>query len=354
MFFVLGGPISQIISSALNAVISPFIRALSTMIMNLISPVIQEVILVVAQFGTLILQLTVRIIIGILANIFMSVISQILMVAAVSPSMLENAFVLTAFQYMEILAISLVSLIALYYGFKSFFVHFGYEADEPWKIMVRSGVSLFLVLTARDICAGLLQFLSVTINIIYGMFGVGEGSGVTQQAINNFSTGILGNDWNPFTMPLHIIVFILILIKSFSLIAKYAERYVLILMLSVFSPIAFAFSVTKQSAEYFKNWLKLYLGTLFVQIIQVAGFAILLAINIQGEAPSDFNILGLGQALLSLGCLNMMQSAESIAAPLTGNFSLGLGGTAFQDAKNYAGKAVSAVKTRGLSLLNKR
>jgi hypothetical protein len=354
MFFIYGGFISKLIGKALSGLISPLIKALSDMIMTLVSPVIQEIILVVAQFGTLILQITVRIIIGILANIFMSVISQILVVAAASPAMLENPFIVDAFRYMELLAISLVSLIALYYGFKSFFVQFGYEADEPWKIMVRAGVSLFLVLSAKDICAGLLNFLKVSINIVYGMFGVGAGDGISQQAINNFSTGILGNDWNPFTMPLHVIVFILILVKSFTLVARYAERYVMILLLSVFAPIAFAFSVTKQSSEYFKNWLKLFIGSLFVQIIQVAGFAILLAINLQGEAPSDFNIFGLGQALLSLGCLNIMQNAEGIAAPLTGNFSLSIGGGAFKDVGDQAKRAVQAVATKGRSLLTKK
>lgn len=334
------------LQSMLRGLIQVLANTFADLALALVEPIMMDILKILAWWGFLFIIVIVKLVIAVVAQIFIGAIAQILMVASASPAMLNHDFVLKAAGIMQTFGISIVVVVALYYGFKSFFSFFGYEADEPWKIMVRSGVALFFVLASIDICAGILYTLKVVIDIVFGAFGVANNGEVSGEALSEFAMNISGSDFNPLTMPVHIIVFIMIVKKLFTLIFKYAERYVLILILTIFSPIAFAFSVSKRGLSNFSdNWWKFYIGSMLIQVIQVAGFALLMAININGF--NDFMVFDLGTALLSLGCLSLIETAETVSQGIGG---LGFGNSAGnQDSFNKALIMSQSVASRGVA-----
>ncbi len=359
MFYILGGALNPVrlitgpLQAMLRGLIGPVLDALADLFVAMVEPLVVALLTVIADLALVIVAVIARVIVSILARLFMGALSQVLMVVSASPEMLQNDFVIRAAGAMQVMGISIVIIIALYSGFRSFFSYFGYEADEPWKVMVRAGVSLFLVAASIDIAASMLNFLSVSAGIIYEMFGISDPTGdVSVAALEDFSRQMAGPDFDALAMPVHLIVFILIVIKTFILVIRYAERFVQLLLLTIFSPIAYAFTVTKQSGEYFKSWFRVYIGAYLIQIIQVAGFALLLTINI--EQVQGFEILGLGQALLSLGCLALIENAGQFVEGIVGmGASAGSTGGRYDTGTAIAKGTAKGIVTKGGSILKK-
>jgi hypothetical protein len=91
---------------------------------------------------------------------------------------------------------------------------------------------------------------------------------------------------------------------------------------------------------------------LTIQIIQVAGFCLLIAINQVGY--DSFQFYNLGQALLSLGCLSLIDTAETMAEKIGG---LGFG-SSFGNANNFggawrAGRGAYNFASKGLAVASK-
>ena len=184
---------------------------------------------------------------------------------------------ITDFHYVfKILGLSMLILIACWQIFKSLYAYMGFEAEEGWRVGIRTIVLSFLIVYSKDIVVVVLKYVfDDMMKLVWGLAPQLSMGTIGDYIATSFSgawesikntPGMPGGFW------INALLSMYLLFKLFSLCFKLAERFALAIFYEITLPLALATGVSKATKPYLQGWVKGFAGNLVVQMAQVTVF----------------------------------------------------------------------------------
>lgn len=143
----------------------------------------------------------------------------------------------------------------------------GFEGEDPKLLFARTFVFSFLLLASPQICEMVLGMTSTVI----GLLEVPDAINV--QLVDDSVFGVFTASW------LLVIIFDLItMFMVFSLLLEVAERYMVLAMLTVMAPLAFAMGGSKSTSEIFTGWCRMFGSMCLLMATNIVFFKMLLSV----------------------------------------------------------------------------
>lgn len=155
----------------------------------------------------------------------------------------------------------------VFQALKSMMSGLGFEGEDPKLLFTRSFVFSFLLLASPQICE---IGLSITARII-DLLQVPTAVHVT--LVDKSVFGTLTASWL-----LAILFGIIIIFKTLRLLLEIAERYVILAVLTMTAPLAFAMGGSKSTADIFSGWCRMYGSMCLLMVTNVIFFKMLLSV----------------------------------------------------------------------------
>lgn len=165
----------------------------------------------------------------------------------------------------------------VFQALKSMMSGLGFEGEDPKLLFTRSFVFSFLLLASPQICE---IGLSITARII-DLLQVPTAVHVT--LVDKSVFGTLTASWL-----LAILFGIIIIFKTLRLLLEIAERYVILAVLTMTAPIAFAMGGSKSTADIFSGWCRMYGSMCLLMVTNVIFFKMLL--SVLSTVPSGLDV----------------------------------------------------------------
>lgn len=165
----------------------------------------------------------------------------------------------------------------VFQALKSMMSGLGFEGEDPKLLFTRSFVFSFLLLASPQICE---IGLSITARII-DLLQVPTAVHVT--LVNKSVFGTLTASWL-----LAILFGIIIIFKTLRLLLEIAERYVILAVLTMTAPLAFAMGGSKSTADIFSGWCRMYGSMCLLMVTNVIFFKMLL--SVLSTVPSGLDV----------------------------------------------------------------
>ena len=165
----------------------------------------------------------------------------------------------------------------VFQALKSMMSGLGFEGEDPKLLFTRSFVFSFLLLASPQICE---IGLSITARII-DLLQVPTAVHVT--LVNKSIFGTLTASWL-----LAILFGIIIIFKTLRLLLEIAERYVILAVLTMTAPLAFAMGGSKSTADIFSGWCRMYGSMCLLMVTNVIFFKMLL--SVLSTVPSGLDV----------------------------------------------------------------
>ena len=181
---------------------------------------------------------------------------------------------------------------------KSMATGLGFEGEDPKLLFTRTFVFGFFLLASQQIC----QIGLGISNHIITLLQIPSSVTVTLPDENCFD---IGASWL-----LVIIVGIVIMWQVVKLFFEIAERYVVTALLVILSPLAFAMGGSKNTADIFKGWCRMFGSMCAMMVLNVIFLKLL--ISAMGYMPSGVAVLP--WMLLIVGIARTARKADSIIA----------------------------------------
>lgn len=173
----------------------------------------------------------------------------------------------------------------------------GFEGEDPKFLFARSFVFGFLLLASPEICE---IGLTITSNVI-SLLQVPSAINVTFLDAAAFSP--LNASW------LIVIIFdVILMFKVFQMILEMAERYVILAMLTITAPLAFAMGGSRATSEIFTGWCRMYGSMCLLMVTHVIFFKMLL--SVVSTVPSGIDVLP--WMILILAIVKVARKADAI------------------------------------------
>lgn len=143
----------------------------------------------------------------------------------------------------------------------------GFEAEDPKIVFLRTFVFAFLLMASRQICeiglnitATVIQMLKIpaTIEIITPQESLFANAGAVKWIIAR-------------------LVGLILTFQLLKLLLNIGERYILTGVLTFLSPLAFAMGGSKNTADIFKGWCRMYCTMLFMVVINIVFLKLILS-----------------------------------------------------------------------------
>ena len=174
----------------------------------------------------------------------------------------------------------------------------GFEGEDPKLLFTRTFVFAFLLLASPEICE----------------IGLGISASVIEllQVPNSVTISLPEEDYFNIgaSWLLVIIVNFVIMWQVVKLFFEIAERYVVTAALVLLSPLAFATGGSKNTADIFKGWCRMFGSMCLMMVLNVVFLKLL--ISAMGHMPSDVGVLP--WMLLIGGIARVARKADSIVA----------------------------------------
>lgn len=233
-----------------------------------------------------------------------------------SPEIVSSfTFVNILYERIQVIAVAILILITTWQSFKVMFAHLGFECDEPWRVGARTIVFGFLINYSKDIIFVSLGIFRNFTNYIWGAYGLSNPSTEQFQTIIMSlllpTIGLTLLSWSA-------IVFIYLSYKFIKLAFRFAERLMMTVFLIIISPLAFACGTAQTTKGFLQGWIKLFVGNLVVQILQIT---IVIAIIIYRS--SDPNLISLYSFVITVAMIKVMEKLEDIVRDAS--MSVGIG-----------------------------
>ena len=178
-------------------------------------------------------------------------------------------FVSRAFDIMQYTAWALLFLILVWQLFKSFGGPIT-EAEEPWGLVLRSGLFALLIYFAKPIFLYVLEIARAPYTALMDVTMTGEDfsfagieavlkNGLVQYVSNMSVVGAL----------LQIILLIALGWNYFKLLLEVVERYVVVGILCYTSPLAYSMGGSKATGQVFKSWCRMVGSQLLLLVMNV-------------------------------------------------------------------------------------
>ena len=173
----------------------------------------------------------------------------------------------------------------------------GFEGEDPKLLFARTFVFAFLLLASPEICE---IGLGITSEII-ALLQVPTAVNVTFLDSAAFSP--LNASW------LIVIIFdVILMFKVFQMILEMAERYVILAMLTITAPLAFAMGGSRATSEIFTGWCRMYGSMCLLMATHVIFFKLLL--SVVSTVPGGIDVLP--WMILILAIVKVARKADAI------------------------------------------
>lgn len=197
----------------------------------------------------------------------------------------------------------------------------GFEAEEPRVLFCRTAVFAFLLAVCPQICAACMGLTGQVVELL--------------QIPDAVEIRFLqeGDFHFPAAWLLALIVDVILIYQVLRIFLSIAERYVLLILLTVCAPLAFGLGGSKQTEDIFKGWARLLGGVCGMTILNVVVLKLMLAG--MASPPGDIMVIpwllllmGLGKVgkksdeLISRIGLNSVRTGESIGRGLPGMLAM--------------------------------
>lgn len=180
---------------------------------------------------------------------------------------------------------------------KSMVSGLGFEGEDPKFLFARTFVFGFLLLVSPEICE---IGLGITSNVI-ALLQVPNAINVTFLDAAAFSP--LNASW------LIVIIFdVILMFKVFQMILEMAERYVILAMLTITAPLAFAMGGSRATSEIFTGWCRMYGSMCLLMVTHVIFFKLLL--SVVSTVPGGIDVLP--WMILILAIVKVARKADAI------------------------------------------
>lgn len=154
----------------------------------------------------------------------------------------------------------------------------GFDGEDPKLLFTRTFAFSFLLLASPQICE---IGLNMTAKIME-LLEIPDAIDVTLVDASMF--GSLGAAW------LLVIIFgIIIMFKVFRLLLEIAERYVILAVLTMTAPLAFAMGGSKSTSEIFSGWCRMFGSMCTLMVTNVIFFKMLL--SVLSTVPTGLDII---------------------------------------------------------------
>lgn len=225
----------------------------------------------------------------------------------------------------------------------------GFEAEDPKLLFARTFVFAFLLLASPQICE---LGLDLTSNIM-ALLEVPDA--VNVQLVDDSVFGGLTAAW------LLVIIFdVIIMFKVLKLLLEVAERYVILAMLTITAPLAFATGGSRSTSDIFSGWCRMYGSMCLLMCTNVIFFKMLL--SVVSTVPSGLDvfpwmvlILAIvkvakkADAIITRIGLNPAITGDSLGSRLPGMLTYAVARTAVSNITKTIGKSVGGTGKSGTS-----
>lgn len=169
----------------------------------------------------------------------------------------------TMYNIFVALAIGLILLNWVWQLFKNFGLAAGVEAEDPFKLSVRSVLYLFLTFYARDIVDIALKIGGTPYNWIL----TSELPPISFADFNSVMMVLLGVLASGSVALIALVLVLMLAWNYIKLLFEAAERYILLGVLIFTAPVAFAMGASLTTANIFKSWCRMLAGQIFLLIM---------------------------------------------------------------------------------------
>ena len=214
---------------------------------------------------------------------------------------------------------ALIAGILIYYCFSHLLSHITYFKTQPFYFFIfRIILCAILMNFSLTICENIIKFIDIISNVILDL-----GNFYFENSVN-FSSFIELTSEYAFDENFSLFSFNGILqsfysFGFFNLLISYALRYILVRLFILLSPFAFIALSLDKFSSFFKNWLKCFIGLLFIQII--VALILILGFSL------DFANNTILNQILFLGIIFAIAKANQITIDLIGGINTSINTT---------------------------
>lgn len=188
-----------------------------------------------------------------------------------------NNLPLTRLSYpiFQSMAVGMVMLFLLWQCLKAFGAPIGIESDDPIRVFFKSALAMFCIYHAQE----LFNLGFMILRPIYDNFLNIDATAVTNtgeikavdalSAITDTTTGLLSGDLDLATLIVYGVLFLIILYYVIKMVLEITERYILMGILAVTSPLGFATMTTKSTSNIFSAWLRMVMGQFVTYLLNI-------------------------------------------------------------------------------------
>lgn len=220
----------------------------------------------------------------------------------------------------------------------------GFEGEDPKLLFARTFVFSFLLLASPQICEIGLNLTSK----IMVLLDIPDALSV--QLVDGSIFGTLTAAW------LLVIIFdIILMFMVLKLLMEVAERYVILAVLAITAPLAFSMGGSKNTADIFVGWCRMFGSMCLLMVTNVMFFKMLL--SVVSTVPSGLDVFPWMVLIVSI--VKVAKKADEIITriglnpAITGNKGKGFGSvlalTLLRSATSKVIKTVGAAATGGAS-----
>ena len=182
---------------------------------------------------------------------------------------------------------------------RSMMTGLGFEAEDPKLLFTRTFVFSFLLLASPQICNIALNMTSTVIQLLE------MPDAVNITFADDASFGGLSASWL-----LVVICGVIVMFQTLKLILAMAERYFILAVLTITSPLAFGVGGSRSTSDIFSGWCRMYGSMCLLTILNVAFVKMLL--SVLSFYPSGADVLP--WMVLVLTVVKVARRADSLVA----------------------------------------
>lgn len=166
----------------------------------------------------------------------------------------------------------------VFQALKSMTSGLGFEGEDPKLLFTRTFVFSFLLLASQQICGIGLSLTAKIIDLLQ------LPTAVHVTLVDESVFGHLAASW------LLVILFgVIVMFKVFRLLLEIAERYVILAVLTMTAPLAFAMGGSRSTSDIFSGWCRMFGSMCVLMTTHVIFFKMLL--SVLATVPSGLDVL---------------------------------------------------------------
>ena len=166
----------------------------------------------------------------------------------------------------------------VFQALKSMAAGLGFEGEDPKLLFARTFVFAFLLLASPQICRIGLDLTSSIMDLL----SIPDATNVA--LVDESIFGTLTASWL-----MAIICSVIVMFKVLKLVIEIAERYVILAMLALTAPLAFAMGGSKNTASIFTGWCRMFGSMCLLMVTNLVCFKMLF--SVVSTVPSGLDVL---------------------------------------------------------------